>query len=155
MCVNTKKTKVLFACNFYGARSLLAYEFAKMYLYENVEAYCCCLEKGVIDTKIYELMMEIGIEPSLKAVPTIFEYIQNADTFDYVITQCVPYTREDCMSIKIISRELVENDTDIILWPDEDFLKINAKGEQWMISARVIRDNIKDDVLRFMIKLMN
>jgi protein-tyrosine-phosphatase len=144
------KKKILFSCTFYGARSLIAYEFARLYLSEHVDAHCCCFEQGGIGERIHKLMMELDIETHTKNLTSVFEHINNDEVFDYVVTLCNPYTQEDCATFLDASRELVDKESNILLWPIDDFLSLNEQGEQWMNSARIIRDDIKSQVLQLM-----
>jgi len=150
MDVSSKKIKVLFVCSFNGARSLLAYEFSKIYLHAQVDAYCCSFDNNGLEKKIINLIQDLGIKLSVDSLPSIFEHLQNAETFDYVVTLCNPNTREDCESVIAISKELVNNNSNILLLPVNDFLSIDAQGEQWMDCAREIRDTIKSEVQKLM-----
>lgn len=86
-------------------------------------------------------------------LPSMFEHIHNDEKVDYVVTLCNPDTREDCKTLLDVSKELVMQDSNILLWPIQDFLSLDGQEDQWMNRALEIRDNIKAEVLQLVKKI--
>ncbi len=149
-------TSLLFVCTFYGARSLIAHEYAQQYCSAHIDTQYCCFEHGPMSPAIFALLNEAGFNPPiLPKIPTLFDLLHQQKSFDFVIVLCQPTSTEDCQSVLSIAEELVRQAGKILLWSTNDFLSLSKPGaQQWLRQARLIRDGIEQNIDHFFTHLM-
>ena len=150
-----QKTRILFVCTYFGARSLIAESYCRLLYADVVEANCSGFETGMIGPRIFELMDEVGLSAACREPPTVFERRHNDEFYDYVITLCHAASTEQCPVFNACVDSIYHKTAEVMQWSIPDFKSIQGTGDEWMDEARRIRDLIKTQVTNLVEKIQN
>ncbi|MDY0306650.1 MAG: arsenate reductase ArsC [Desulfovibrionaceae bacterium] len=134
------KTKVLFICVHNSGRSLMAEAFLNRYGGEEFQVESAGLEPTEINPLVVEVMAEEGIDLAGKKTQSVFDLFRVGRLFDYVITVCDDANEAKCPVFPGVTHRWH--------WPFPDPSKLSGTREEQLAQLRVIRDQIKDQVLR-------
>ncbi|WP_415519197.1 MAG: arsenate reductase ArsC [Desulfovibrio aminophilus] len=134
------KTKVLFICVHNSGRSLMAEAFLNRYGGEEFQVESAGLEPTEINPLVVEVMAEEGIDLVGKKTQSVFDLFRVGRLFDYVITVCDDANEAKCPVFPGVTHRWH--------WPFPDPSKLSGTREEQLAQLRVIRDQIKDQVLR-------
>jgi arsenate reductase (thioredoxin) len=136
-----KKSKVLFVCIHNSARSQMAEVFLNQIAGDRFEARSAGLEPGVLNPLVVEVMQELGIDISNNQTKDVFEMFKRGEMYSYVITVCDGANAERCPIFPgIVSR---------LHWSFSDPAALTGSKEERLAATRVIRDEIRATVERF------
>lgn len=130
------KERVLFLCTHNAARSQMAEAFLRELYEDQYEVFSAGTEPTSINPYVVEAMAEIGIDLSKHRSKSIAEF--NKTEFQHVVTLC-DKAKEMC-SFYYGYKTYEES------FPDPSELK--GSNEEILAQLRVIRDKIKDYVIR-------
>lgn len=134
------KIKVLFVCIHNSARSQMAEAFLNTLAGDIFEAESAGIEPGKLNPVVVDAMKEIGIDISGNLTKDVFDFYKKGKMYSYVITVCDKTAAERCPIFpggKIIS------------WSFEDPSKLQGSYEEKIASTRRIRDDIKNQIEKF------
>ncbi|MCM0755179.1 arsenate reductase ArsC [Desulfovibrio aminophilus] len=134
------KTKVLFICVHNSGRSQMAEAFLNRYGGEEFQVESAGLEPTEINPLVVEVMAEEGIDLAGKKTQSVFDLFRVGRLFDYVITVCDDANEAKCPVFPGVTHRWH--------WPFPDPSKLSGTREEQLAQLRVIRDQIKDQVLR-------
>jgi Protein-tyrosine-phosphatase len=134
------KTKVLFICVHNSGRSLMAEAFLNRYGGEEFQVESAGLEPTEINPLVVEVMAEEGIDLAGKKTQSVFDLFRVGRLFDYVITVCDDANEAKCPVFPGVTHRWH--------WPFPDPSKLSGTREEQLAQLRVIRNQIKDQVLR-------
>jgi len=134
------KTKVLFICVHNSGRSLMAEAFLNRYGGEEFQVESAGLEPTEINPLVVEVMAEEGIDLAGKKTQSVIDLFRVGRLFDYVITVCDDANEAKCPVFPGVTHRWH--------WPFPDPSKLSGTREEQLAQLRVIRDQIKDQVLR-------
>lgn len=133
--------KVLFVCVHNSARSQMAEAFLNYYGKNKFFAESAGLEKGKLNPYVVKVMYEIGIDISNNKTKTVQEFLKKGKTYDYVITVCDQASGEKCPYFPGQGKRLhIEF---------EDPSSFKGQEEEILNKTRVVRDQIKETILKF------
>ena len=135
------KIRVLFLCVHNSARSQMAEAFLKKFGGGGYEAVSAGLEPGNINPLAVEVMKQEGINISENPTKDVFAFVKEGKIFDYVVTVCDAKNSERCPVFPGISRK--------ISWVFADPSLFTGTFQEKLTQTRVVRDEIKSAVLRF------
>ena len=142
--------RILFVCTYHGARAIIAEEFAKQYAGDRVDVFSSCFDPGKIGNLPLNIMNEIGIKIPRESPKSVFDRYADKEEFDYVISLCHEATTEQCPVFRINVDAMYKREAERILWSIQDFKSLNGTDEEKLAGARIIRDNIKTEVISFL-----
>ncbi|WP_449242275.1 arsenate reductase ArsC [Desulfovibrio sp.] len=134
------KTKVLFICVHNSGRSQMAEAFLNRYGGEEFQVESAGLEPTEINPLVVDVMAEEGIDLAGKKTQSVFDLFRVGRLFDYVITVCDDANEAKCPVFPGVTHRWH--------WPFPDPSKLSGTREEQLAQLRVIRDQIKDQVLR-------
>ena len=134
-------TKILFICQHNSARSQMAEAFLNHLGQGRFTALSAGLEPTEINPLVVEAMQEEGFDISGNAVTDVFALFRSGELFQYVITVCSQEVEKKC--------PLFPGVTDRLNWPFPDPAKATGTHEEKLAATRVIRDDIKARIIRF------
>ncbi|MDQ3049927.1 MAG: arsenate reductase ArsC [Bacteroidota bacterium] len=136
-----KPIKVLFICIHNSARSQMAEAFLKHLGGERYAAFSAGLEPGKLNAYAIRVMQESGIDISQNPTKDVFELHRNGQSFDFVITVCDAKNAESC---PVFPGKVQKQ-----AWWFDDPSNFSGNDEDKLIKTRVIRDEIKLAVQKF------
>jgi arsenate reductase len=145
-----ERERVLFVCSYQGARARIAEEFIKQIAPGKIEAYSSCFDPGKITPLPIDVMREVGIDLSAKSPKSVFEQHKDGEVFDYVITLCYEATTELCTIFRKNIDTLYAKHAEMIHWSIPNFKSLMGTEEEKKAEARIIRDEIRSDVISFL-----
>jgi protein-tyrosine-phosphatase len=145
-----ERKKVLFVCTYHGARAIIAEEFVKQIAPGKIEAYSSCFDPGRITRLPIDVMREVGITLPSESPKSVFDRHKDREVFDYVITLCFHATTELCPIFKTSVDTIYSKEAEVISWSIPDFKSLMGTEEEKKESARLIRDEIKSEVISFL-----
>jgi arsenate reductase (thioredoxin) len=144
--------RVLFVCTYQGARAKIAEEYARKYADGKIDVFSSCFENGKIGKLVINVIDEVGIKFSSDSPKSVFDRHAAKEQFDYVITLCNETGSEQCALFKL-NIDTLYKDAERISWSVQDFKSIQGIDEEKVIAARAIRDNIKKEVISFLMQI--
>jgi len=137
-----EKTKVLFVCVHNTARSQMAEAFLNAMAGDRFIAESAGLTPGTLNPIIVEVMKESGYDISNNKVKSAFDFYKAGKRYNYVISVCDDANAERCPIFPGVTRRLS--------WPFEDPAKLVGTHEERLQGARIIRDQIKSRIERWL-----
>lgn len=134
-------TRVLFICQHNSARSQMAEAFLNELGQSKFEVASAGLTPTSINPLVIEAMKEEGYNLTNKSTTDVFELFRNGELFQYVITVCSPDLEKQCPMFPGVTERLN--------WPFPDPAKTTGTHEERLAATRVIRDDIKTKIIRF------
>jgi arsenate reductase (thioredoxin) len=128
--------KVLFVCVHNSARSQMAEAFLNKIGNEKFFAESAGLEPGELNPAVVEIMKEIGFDLSKNETKSVFEFFKQGKRYEYVITVCDEANSERCPIFPSAKKTLH--------WSFKDPSAIQGTYEDKLIESRIIRDEIKN-----------
>lgn len=139
-----KKDKVLFVCVHNSARSQMAEAFLNQLAGDRFEGRSAGLEPGELNPLAVEVMHELGIDISANQTKDVFEMFKKGEIYSFVITVCDGANAERCPVFPgIVSR---------LHWSFNDPAALQGSHAEKLEAARVIRDQIRTSVSRFIME---
>ncbi len=142
--------RVLFVCTYQGARAIIAEEYVKQIAPRKIEAFSACFDPGKITPLPIDVMREVGITISTESPESVFKLYRDGEVFDYVITLCFDATTEPCHLFNKNVETLYSKNAEIISWSIPNFKSLMGTEEEKKDQARLIRDEIKSEVISFL-----
>jgi arsenate reductase len=105
------------------------------------------LEPGKLNPLVVEVMKEDGIDISNNPTKDVFEYFKQGKIFNYVVTVCDAASAERCPIFPGISGK--------IAWSFADPPQFTGTHEEKLAQTRIVRDDIKAHVLKFISETKN
>ena len=141
MCAlsNNSKQKVLFLCTGNSARSQMAEGFLRHLASEKFEVFSAGVEPTQLNPLAAKVMSEIGIDISNQKSKSVKEFL--GQKFDYVITVC-DNAKETCPVFPVKYKSLH--------WSLEDPAQAQGTEEEKLLIFRKIRDDIGDNIMKFL-----
>jgi arsenate reductase len=119
----------------------MAEAFLKKHGSENYNVESAGLEPGKMNPNVVTVMLEKGIDLSIKGTQGVLELIQKGATYDLVITVCDEANAESCPIFPGKGKK--------IAWSFEDPSALKSNQEDVLNHTRVIRDQIEKSVREF------
>jgi len=136
-----EKIKVLFVCVHNSARSQIAEAFLNHLAGDRFEATSAGLEKGTLNPLDIKVMSEVGIDISKNQTKDVFDFYKNGRLFNYVVTVCDAANSERC--------PIFPGALKTLHWSFEDPSSLTGTEEENLEKTRMIRDEIKAEIGRF------
>lgn len=99
------------------------------------------LEPGLLNPLVVKVMHEDGIDISGNKTKSIFDFLEQGKSFDYVITVCDETSGERC--------PYFPGKTNRIHWTFDDPSSLTGNEEEKLEKIRQIRDRIKNKIKEF------
>ncbi|NQT59587.1 MAG: arsenate reductase ArsC [Bacteroidetes bacterium] len=131
--------RVLVICVHNSARSQMAEEYIRKFSNEPVFVESAGLEPGNLNPNVVAVLLEEGIDISDKKTRSAFDLLDQAKSYDYVITVCSDEANERC--------PIYPGNSMRLHWPFPDPSAL--KGDSVLDQTREIREMIKERVLQF------
>lgn len=129
---------VLFICIHNSARSQMAETFVNHFGAGKFFAESAGLEPGKLNPVVVEAMKEIGFDISGNPTKSVFDIHSTGKAYDVVVTVCDEASAERCPIFPGKHYKLH--------WGFPDPSAIQGEFEEKLAGTRVIRDNIKDTI---------
>jgi arsenate reductase len=142
-----EKIKVLFVCVHNSARSQMAEAFVNNLAGDKFIAESAGIEPGRLNPYAVKVMSEIGIDISSNLTKDVFEFVRAAKHYNFVITVCEREAAEKCPIFPGISKRLE--------WSFRDPSKMNGTEDEILEQTRIIRDEIKSQVIKWIEEVEN
>jgi arsenate reductase len=141
------KIKVLFLCVHNSARSQMAEAYMKKFGSERFAPESAGLEPGTLNPLAVEVMREDGIDISNNPTKDVFDLFKQGKYFFYVITVCDASSSDRCPVFAGMQTK--------INWDFADPSKATGSHEEKLAQTRIVRDEIKDAVKKFIHDVTN
>ncbi len=136
-----KKTKVLFVCEHNSARSQMAEAFLNSFAGDRFEAESAGLEPGILNPVVVKAMQEMDINISNNQTKAVLDLFKKGKYYNFVITVCDESVAERCPIFPgVVTR---------LSWNIPDPSRLQGTNEEKLEKTRIIRDQIKDKILKF------
>ena len=142
-----EKIKVLFVCVHNSARSQMAEAFVNNLAGDRFIAESAGIEPGKLNPYVVKVMSEIGIDISSNRTKDVFEFVKAGKHFSFVITVCEREAAEKCPIFPGISKRLE--------WSFRDPSKLSGTEDEILEQTRIIRDEIKSQVVKWIDEVEN
>ena len=139
------KMKVLFLCIHNSARSQMAEAYMKKFGSDRFDPESAGLEPGTLNPLAVEVMREDGIDISKNPTKDVFDLFKQGKSFFYVVTVCDAKSSEKCPIFPGMSKK--------INWDFADPSKAIGEHDEQLAQTRIIRDEIKEAVKRFILEV--
>ena len=136
------KFKVLFVCVHNSARSQIAEAYLNKFGGGRFIGESAGIEPGILNPHVVEVMKEDGIDISNNTTKGVFDFVKEGRLYSYVITVCDKEAAERC-PIFLGVREYIN-------WSFKDPSKFEGSYEEKLKATRIVRDQIKKQVLDWM-----
>lgn len=133
------KKRVLFLCSGNSARSQIAEGLLRHLAGDRFEAFSAGLEPSGVNPLAIKVMEETGVDISRQRSKSAREFL--GQSFDYVISLC-DEARESC--------PVFPGKYEKLHWDLEDPAKAEGSYEEKFTALRVVRNKIKDNLLKFL-----
>ena len=134
-----EKYKVLFVCVHNSARSQMAEAYLNKFGGERFSAESAGLEAGRLNPIVVEVMKEDGIDISGNKTTEVFDLFKQGKFYSYVVPVCDKEAAEKCPIFPGARHD--------IQWSFKDPSKFEGSYEEKLSATRVIRDQIKNQIL--------
>lgn len=141
-----ERKKVLFVCVHNSGRSQMAEVFLNHLAGDRFHAESAGFEPTVINPLVVEVMKEIGFDLSKKKTASVFEFFREGRLYDFVITVCDESSEKECPVFPGIATRRLH-------WAFNDPESLAGSHEKRMESLRIIRDNIKSGIQKWLDEL--
>lgn len=132
------KTRVLFVCIHNSARSQMAEAWLNTLYGDRFEAMSAGLEPGTLNPYAVRAMQEAGVDISYAATKSVFDLLQAARCFDYVVTVCDPEAAERC--------PVFPGEGSRLHWPFPDPSRAQGSDAEKLAQTRSVRDAIRRQI---------
>jgi len=139
------KIKVLFLCIHNSARSQMAEAYLKKFGSDQFAPESAGLEPGTLNPLAVAVMQEDGIDISKNPTKDVFDLFKQGRSFFYVITVCDAKNSERCPFFPGVHRKMN--------WDFADPSSFTGTYEEKLVQTRMVRDEIKNAVQRFVTDL--
>ncbi len=133
--------KVLFVCIHNSARSQMAEAFLNKYGGERFTAESAGIEPGKLNPLVVKVMAEAGIDISGNKTKSVFDFVKQGKSYDYVVTVCDAEAAERCPVFPGKGIRIHKSYAD----PS----KAEGTEEEKLDVISKIRDEIENDIKRF------
>ena len=99
------------------------------------------LEPGKLNPLILEVMQEVGLDLSRQETHSVFQYLKEGRSYDFVIAVCSTEAEERCPIFPGNARRYH--------WPFDDPGQIEGSHQEKLGQVRMIRDQIKEKIQSF------
>lgn len=140
-----EKTKVLFLCIHNSARSQMAEAFLKKHGGDGFLVESAGLEPGVLNPVVVEAMKEVGIDISGNTTNSVFTFVKEGRSYDYVITVCDESSAERC--------PVFPGPTQRLHWGFADPGAFSGSQKEKLAKTRIVRDKIENKIVEFLKEL--
>ena len=134
--------KVLFVCIHNSARSQMAEAYLNKFGEGKATAESAGLEPGVLNPLVVKVMAEDGIDISGNKTKSVFDFYKEGRLFSHVVAVCDAEAAERCPIFPGTGKKLH--------WPFKDPSKAAGSEEEKLVQIRVIRDEIREKVRKFL-----
>lgn len=145
--------RILFICTYQGGRSRIAAEYMNKLSGGQVEAFSACFDPGSLSPAFVSLLKEVDIDVPPMSPPSVFDLYRKGESFDYVISLCQQGTNELCPVFNTSIDALYSKKAERELWSIRDLKSLGETKEEWLVRARVVREEIKEKSLQFLDRL--
>ena len=135
------KIKVLFLCIHNSARSQMAEAYLKKLGGDNYEVESAGLEAGKLNRLAIAVMQEEGIDISSNKTKDVFDFFKEGRLYNYVVTVCDEASAAKCPIFPGVHKK--------INWSFTDPSSLTGTEEEKLQQTRIVRDNIKIAVQKF------
>jgi arsenate reductase len=136
------KFKVLFVCVHNSARSQIAEAYLNKFGGGRFIGESAGIEPGILNPLVVEVLKEDGIDISINTTKGVFDFVKEGRLYSYVVTVCDKVAAERC-PIFLGVREYIN-------WSFKDPSKFEGSYEEKLNATRIVRDQIKKQVLDWM-----
>jgi arsenate reductase (thioredoxin) len=119
----------------------MAEAFLNKYGADKFEAESAGLEPGVLNPLVIKVMQEEGIDISENETKSVFVFLKEGKTYDYVITVCDETSGERC--------PYFPGKTNRMHWTFNDPSSLSGNEEEKLVKIRIIRNDIKEKIKEF------
>lgn len=126
---------VLFVCIHNSARSQMAEAYVNKLGAGEWFAESAGLEPGKLNPIVVEALQEDGIDISGKKTNSVFDFLKQGKTYDYVVTVCDGANGERCPVFPGKAKRLH--------WEFKDPSSFQGTLEEKLAGTRIVRDQIK------------
>ena len=141
------KEKILFICVHNSARSQIAEAYFNYFIDNEYTAESAGIEPGTLNQLVVEVMKEDGIDISNNKTKSVFDFYKEGRLYSYVITVCDKEAAEKC--------PIFPGKTKRIHWSFKDPSQVTGNKEEQLEIVRKIRDQIKEQIKKFILELNN
>lgn len=136
-----EKKRVIFVCVHNSARSQMAEAFLKRVAGDRFRAQSAGLEPGRLNPVVVEVMKEISIDISRNSTNSMYDFIQEGRTYDYVITVCDESSASSC--------PVFPGDARRFHWSFDDPSGFSGTSPEILEKTRAVRDQIRSKIEDF------
>jgi arsenate reductase len=133
--------KVLFVCVHNAARSQMAEAYLNVLGKGYFQAESAGLEPGVLNPDVVKVMAEDGYDLRLNLTKSVFDFYKEGKRYHYVVKVCDAINGQKC--------PIFPSTLETLEWNHEDPASFTGSEEDRLNAARKIRDDIKNNVQRF------
>lgn len=126
---------VLFVCIHNSARSQMAEAYVNKLGADQWFAESAGLEPGKLNPLVVEALQEDGIDISGKKTNSVFDFLKQGKTYDYVVTVCDGANGERCPVFPGKAKRLH--------WEFKDPSAFQGTPQEKLAGTRLVRDQIK------------
>jgi len=137
------KTKVLFVCIHNSARSQMAEAFLNTLAGDRFYAESAGFEPGSLNPYVIQVMKEEGIDISGNKTDSVFDFFKASRIYSYVITVCDVDKAEQCPIFPGVTARLH--------WSFPNPAEFTGTNEEILAATRKVRDQIKEEVEKFIV----
>ena len=119
----------------------MAEAFLNKYGADKFEAESAGLEPGVLNPLVIKVMQEESIDISENETKSVFGFLKEDKTYDYVITVCDKTSGERC--------PYFPGKTNRMHWTFNDPSSLSGNEEEKLVKIRIIRNDIKEKIKEF------
>ena len=136
-----KRIKVLFVCIHNSARSQMAEALLKYHGKDAFFVESAGLEQGKLNPLAVKAMLEMGIDISKNQVNSVFDFLQEGRSYDFVITVCDESNSEQCPVFPGKGKRLH--------WNFQDPSSLHGSYDENLRKTIIIRDMIEAKISKF------
>jgi len=136
-----KKIKVLFVCIHNSARSQMAEALLQYHAADTFQVESAGLEPGELNPLAVTAMQEMDIDISNKQTNSVFDFLKEERTYNFVITVCDESRSEQCPIFPGNSKRLH--------WSFPDPSKLTGTYEENLKRTIQIRNEIESKIIEF------
>ncbi len=148
------RKRILYVCNYEGARSLIAQIYTQHLAGNDLDACCAGFETAPINGLSTIVMRECGIELPSQGPKSVFDWFAEGEHFDFVIMLFKDKGNLQSSVFKRSIEQLYGEHAVLVTWPIQDFYSLQGDSDEQIQQARDIRDSIRSQVLAFYHSLM-
>lgn len=148
-----KQLKILVVCTKMGARSSIAKAYLSHFGGPGLSVQSASFDEGRIPAVITEIMTEAGFEFTGQRPRSVFNYKENNEQYDYVLSICDESTNEICPVLYDSIEALFSESARIIKWDIPDISAVEGEPEEVKKKLRRIREKIAAKVRNFLAAL--